>query len=453
MDMQAWSGARPKASSANEFAKRCRNFFRKVTLLCSTVYTRPENPHIAHEALAWLGEGSLKKVYVDFVCLPTRNGQNQIDGTFVHVTDVTDLVNARKLVEESAARYRFLAESMPQMVWTATPDGALDYVSGQVAAYFGTPREALLGAGWLDAVHPDDKGHALDAWGHSLRSGEPYDIEFRLRRGEDGAWRWFLVRALSMPASEGNVLSWVGTCTDIHERKQNEAALRRANRELEEFAYVASHDLQEPLRMVNVYTQLLLRSFTVEDGKLTQYAEFVRGGVARMQALLDDLLTFSRTVHTDEMAVGTADLSAALSEALALLKNRADEVGAVVTAEPLPIVRGDKQQMVHVFQNLLSNGMKYRKQDTRPEIHIAAHLDGGQWMISVCDNGIGFEPQYASRIFGLFKRLHKEEYPGTGLGLAICQRIVERYGGRIWAEGKPDAGATFYLSLPNCEEQ
>ena len=410
-------------------------------------------PHVAHEAAAWLGERPLRQVYVNFVCLPTRNAEDQVDGTFVHVTDVTDLVKARKLVEESETKYRFLAESMPQMVWTATPDGALDFVSGQVAAYFGTHREALLGAGWLDGVHPEDKSRALEQWSHSLKTGEPYDIEFRLHRGEDGAWRWFLVRALSMPAPEGNVLSWVGTCTDIHERKQNEAALRRANRELEEFAYVASHDLQEPLRMVNVYTQLLLRNIAGEDAKLGQYADFVRGGVARMQALLDDLLTFSRTVHTDELPVGTADLSIALSEALAVLKSRAEEVGAVITSEPLPIVRGDTQQMVHVFQNLLSNGMKYRKQGARPEIHIAAQPDGDQWIISVRDNGIGFEPQYASRIFGLFKRLHKEEYPGTGLGLAICQRIVERYGGRIWAEGRPGAGATFYLSLPCREEQ
>jgi light-regulated signal transduction histidine kinase (bacteriophytochrome) len=153
-------------------------------------------------------------------------------------------------------------------------------------------------------------------------------------------------------------------------------------------------------------------------------------------------------VHTDELTVGKADLDASLSDALSVLKNRIEEAGASVTAVPLPTVRGDSSQLSHVFQNLLSNALKYRKKDTPAEICISAERDGDYWTVSMRDNGIGFEPQYAERIFGLFKRLHREEYPGTGLGLAICKRIVERYGGRIWAEGKLGEGATFYFLLP-----
>ncbi len=412
-------------------------------------------PFVAREAIVLLGEGVLQKTYVNFVCLPTRDSNGRIDGTFVHATDVTDLVTARKHVEESEERYRFLAESMPQMVWTATPDGGLDYVSAQVSAYFGMTPGALLGAGWLAGVHPDDHDQVVERWKHSLTTGEPYETEFRLRRGEDGAWRWFLVRALSMPAPNGKVVSWVGTCTDIHDQKQNEAALRRANRELEEFAYVASHDLQEPLRMVNIYTQLILKRLAGEqDAALTQYAGFVRQGATRMEALLRDLLTFSRTVHKDEeLPVGTADLSAALSDALSVLKSRIEESRAIITAQFLPTVHGDTPQMTHVFQNLLSNALKYRKPEIPPEIHISAEGDGDRWIVSVRDNGIGFEPEYAERIFGLFKRLHRDEYPGTGLGLAICQRIVERYGGRMWADGRPGEGATFHFSLPRAEVQ
>jgi light-regulated signal transduction histidine kinase (bacteriophytochrome) len=138
---------------------------------------------------------------------------------------------------------------------------------------------------------------------------------------------------------------------------------------------------------------------------------------------------------------------------MSVLKNRIEENAAVITAESLPVVRGDTAQMAHVFQNLLSNALKYRKKDALPEIHISATHDGGHCTISVADNGIGFEPQYAERIFGLFKRLHKDQYPGTGLGLAICQRIVERYAGRMWAEGTPRQGAKFYFSLPSIAEE
>jgi light-regulated signal transduction histidine kinase (bacteriophytochrome) len=170
-----------------------------------------------------------------------------------------------------------------------------------------------------------------------------------------------------------------------------------------------------------------------------------------MEALIHDLLTFSRTVHADDMPIGTADLSTSLSEALSVLKSLIQSSGAVIHAGSLPTVRADQAQMAHVFQNLVGNALKYRKQEVPAQVDIGAVRDGAQWIISVRDNGIGFEPLYAERIFGLFKRLHKDEYPGTGLGLAICKRIVERYGGRIWAEGRLGEGATFRFSLPQAE--
>lgn len=354
-------------------------------------------------------------------------------------------------LREQERRYRFLTESIPQMVWTATPEGMLDYVSSQGTRYFGVEPKALLGAGWLGWVHPEDQEHAAERWKHSVLTGENYETAFRLRRGSDGSWHWHLVRALPLVRAGGGISQWFGTCTDIEDQKAAEAELTRANRELEEFAYVASHDLQEPLRMVNIYTQLLLQRMGGEDATLNGYAAFVQQGVARMDGLIRDLLTFSRIVHNDELPVGTADLQAACGEALSVLSNRITESGAVITIQPLPAVRGDALQMAHVLENLLSNALKYSRKDVSPEIHISAEPDGEQWTISVRDNGIGFDQQYAGRIFGLFKRLHRDEYPGTGLGLAICQRIIERYGGRIWAESKPDAGATFRFSLPRAE--
>lgn len=225
--------------------------------------------------------------------------------------------------------------------------------------------------------------------------------------------------------------------------------LSRANRELEEFAFVSSHDLQEPLRMVNIYTQLILNATQDENGKVTQYRQFVREGIERMEALIHDLLNFSRTIQQDEKIPATVTpLTNAFDDACAVLRERIAESGAVIHSEPLPHVYAEAAQLSHVFQNLLSNSIKYRHPQRPVEIRISAEAREGFWVISFRDNGIGFEQQYAQRIFGLFKRLHKNTYPGTGLGLAICQRIVERHGGRIWAIGRPAEGATFFFSLP-----
>jgi len=234
------------------------------------------------------------------------------------------------------------------------------------------------------------------------------------------------------------------------ELKRTNHELTRVNRELEEFAWVASHDLQEPLRMVNIYTQLICERFGSDhgtDADLNLYAGFVGQGVHRMERLIRDLLTFSRTVHIESRGCGAADLSISLAQAISILKTRIEENAAVIHAEGLPLVRGDAPQLAQVFQNLISNSIKYRKAEEAPRIDITAEHKDGEWITAVHDNGIGFDQQYADSIFGLFKRLHKDEYPGTGLGLAICQRIVERYGGRMWAKSRDGEGATFYFAL------
>jgi signal transduction histidine kinase len=232
------------------------------------------------------------------------------------------------------------------------------------------------------------------------------------------------------------------------ELKRINEKLTRANGRLEEFTYISSHDLRDPLRMVQIYTDLLLRELGEQNGNAKQYARALRDSASRMEALLRDLQDYSQTINADELSIGTAILTVSLSDALSILNPEISETGALVITEALPTVRGETSQISHVFQNLLSNAIKYRKAGLFPQIRISAKRDDDQWIISVSDNGIGFEPQYGERIFGLFKRLHKDSYPGTGLGLAICQRIVERYGGRIWAESKPGEGATFHFSLP-----
>ena len=262
---------------------------------------------------------------------------------------------------------------------------------------------------------------------------------------------WFNVAYNPFRDSDGIVAGLIAVLTEVTAHVVARQDLERANRELEEFAYVASHDLQEPLRMVNIYTQLLMKRHIGEDSQAKQYAAIIHQGVNRMEALIHDLLIFSKTIHYEEKLNDRADLSAALAEATSVLRDRIERSGASITASVLPTVRGDTAQMAHVFQNLLSNALKYQRNGARPEVQISAECDGTNWTVAVRDNGIGFEAQYAERIFGLFKRLHQEEYPGTGLGLAICRRIVERHGGRIWAESEVGKGSTFYFSVPRTE--
>jgi light-regulated signal transduction histidine kinase (bacteriophytochrome) len=224
--------------------------------------------------------------------------------------------------------------------------------------------------------------------------------------------------------------------------------LKRSNRDLEQFAFVASHDMQEPLRTVNIYTELLLRR--MEEGRseeLNQFADYIHQGVARMERLIRDLLHFSRVIH-GESDSRPADAGAAAREALKVSQALVEQSGAEVTIGALPMVLAGEAHMTQVFQNLLSNAIKYRREDALPRIRISAQLGDGHVLFRVEDNGIGFEPEYAEKVFRLFTRLHGNQYAGSGLGLAICQRIVERYGGSIGAESRVGEGSTFYFTLP-----
>jgi signal transduction histidine kinase len=232
------------------------------------------------------------------------------------------------------------------------------------------------------------------------------------------------------------------------ELEQTNADLTRSNRDLEQFAYIASHDLQEPLRAVAGFTTLLQQRYEGKlDAKADNYIGFVVDGVSRMQALIHGLLEYSR-VNTRGGVPEPVRADQALKEAVANLQTAIERSGATVTATPLPTVRADSAQLTHVFQNLIENGIKFRS-DRPPEIEIGARSQDGAWLFWVRDNGIGLDPQYADRIFMIFQRLHtRDKYPGTGIGLAICKRIIERHGGKIWVDSQPGRGATFYFTLP-----
>jgi light-regulated signal transduction histidine kinase (bacteriophytochrome) len=243
---------------------------------------------------------------------------------------------------------------------------------------------------------------------------------------------------------------------DITDRKQAEEALERkteelerSNRELQMFAYVTSHDLQEPLRGIASFTQLLAKRYGKDlDSEAQEFMKFITDGTTRMQQLIHDLLAFSR-VQTRGEPFSPVDINNVLEEVKVNLRVAIEETGAVLTTDPLPVITADRTQIIQVFQNLIQNAIKFRKKDETPRVHVTAERNGDEWVFSVRDNGIGIEPQYFEKIFVIFQQLHsKGEYPGTGIGLAIAKRIIERHGGRIWVESEPGRGSTFSFTIP-----
>ena len=224
--------------------------------------------------------------------------------------------------------------------------------------------------------------------------------------------------------------------------------LTRSNEELEQFAYISSHDLQEPLRMITSYLQLLQRRYQGHlDDKADRYIHFAVDGASRMQNLIKDLLEYSR-VGTENKEPESIDCEFLLNKVLSDIKAVIKENNATVSHDTLPKVMADSIQIIQVFQNLILNGIKFHGEQA-PKIHIAAGKRANEWVFSVQDNGIGIDPQYSERIFEIFKRLHtREQFSGTGIGLAICKKIIERHGGRIWVESELGKGSTFYFTLP-----
>jgi PAS domain S-box-containing protein len=291
-----------------------------------------------------------------------------------------------------------------------------------------------------------------------LERHEPF-FDFEIERvTPDGNSVWLSVTGEPV-FEDGEFRGYRGVGTDITERKRGQAVLRaaydelaRSNSELQQFAYVASHDLQEPLRMIGSYTQLLERRYADKlDADAREFMGFIVDGATRMKQLIEDLLAYSR-VGTRGKELRPVPAEGALERALVNLRASIDSTGAQVTHDALPEVVADDTQLIQLFQNLIGNAIKFKKQDEPIRVHVGVSDAGSEWRFSVSDNGIGIEPQYYQRIFMVFQRLHtRDEYPGTGIGLAICKKVVDRHRGRIWVESAPGQGSTFHFTLPKMQ--
>jgi PAS domain S-box-containing protein len=370
---------------------------------------------------------------------PFGPSADEITGAVFTLADVTAL-------RTSERRFRDLAESIPQIVWVADASGRLEYLNTVGADYFGMTVDEL-GQAIERAVHPDDSARFHELWNRALQTGMPFQAECRLksRRGEA---RWFLMRAVPIRDLRGQITQWFGTSTDVDAQKGIENDLRSANADLEHFAYAASHDFQEPLRMVTAYAQLLEKEFGGKlEGAGAMSLKYVLEGTDRLGALLQNLLSYMRASRDPEGAMEEIDCNEVLREVLANLQIPIQQSGALIRSAKLPRVSFPRIHMLELLQNLVNNAIKYRGASV-PEIQISAHRKNGDWIFTVEDNGIGIAPQHQQNIFGVFKRLHGNNIPGTGIGLAICRRLVEQHHGRIWVESQVNRGSIFYFSLP-----
>jgi PAS domain S-box-containing protein len=366
--------------------------------------------------------------------------------------DITARKQAEAALRQSEERYRGLVELSPEAVFV-NRNNRIVLVNPAALALFGASSpEQLLGKSPFELFHPDYHALVRERVGQMLAGERTPILEEKILRLDGAAVD---VEVVGAPVIDHGERAVQVLLRDITERKRAQAALqqttedlRRSNRDLEQFAYVASHDLQEPLRAVGGYVKLLQLRFPEQlDAKARDYIAGACEGAARMEQLITDLLTFSR-VGTHGGNFAPADLNAVLDHSLRNLQPGIKSSQAAITHDALPALFVDATQMMQLFQNLIGNALKFHG-ELPPKIHVGAQRQAGRWVFSVRDNGIGIEPQYYERIFQIFQRLHtRKEYPGTGIGLAICKRIVERHNGAVWVESQPGQGSTFYFSIP-----
>ena len=381
------------------------------------------------------------------------------------ILDITARKQAEAALRESEQRYHALARAAPVGIFRTDLEGHCVYVNECWQDLAGMKQDEALGDGWAAALHPEDRKRVFDEWYAAAQAQRAFRSECRFQR-PDGSVTWLLAQAEAERDAEGRVTGYVGTVTDIDARKQAEmevaqqrdlleervnertAELLRSNRELESFSYSVSHDLRTPLRAIDGFSQALLEDYdSVLDETGRDYLQRVRAASQRMGELIDALLTLSR-VSRHSMECKPVSLSSLAREVVEELRRQDPGREVEVSIAPDMRTEGDGHLLRILLENLFANAWKYTGKTTQARIAFDSREENGERVFFLRDNGAGFDMRYVDKLFGAFQRLHGEEFEGTGIGLATVQRIVHQHGGRVWAEGEPDKGATFFFSLP-----
>jgi PAS domain S-box-containing protein len=403
--------------------------------------------------------GDVNWIYIHFALLKKGNAPSDI---LIICNDITELKKAETALIESEEKFRQIAESIEEVFWIVDPKlSKIIYISPAYSKLWGRTCQNLYDdpMSWIDAIHPEDRDYAIERiWGKSDKiDNVTQGFEYRVIR-PDGEIIWIWTQAFLIKDESGEISRITGVASDITKYKKVEEEIKtllneltRSNHELQQFAYVTSHDLQEPLRTIASFTQLMERRYKGKlDEDADEFMDYIVDASVRMKQMILDLLEYSR-VGTKQEKYQSVHMESELNNVLANLNDLIERSHAEITHDPLPVVFGDKSQLLLLFQNLITNAIKFRKEDEPPRIHISAARDPekNEYVFSIEDNGIGIEKQYFDRIFTIFQRLHtRDEYQGTGIGLSIAKRIVERHVGRIWVESEFGGGSVFYFTIP-----
>ena len=375
-----------------------------------------------------------------------------ITGGINMLVDITSRKNAQLDERRAEQLLGAIVDSSDDAIISKNLNGVITSWNKGAERLFGYTADEIVGKP-VTMLIPSDRLNEEPQIIARLKKGERVDHFETIRRRKDGSLLDISLTISPIKDASGQITGASKIARDITRQKSIDAEIRRANLDLEQFAFSASHDLQEPLRSVKIYSELLDRRYSDKlDAEAKEFLAFLRTGAVRMEALVTDLLTYSQVSRCDPASEAT-DANEVLAETLDSLSDTIKENAASVTSDPLPLVQIQRTHLQQVFQNLIGNAIKYRTSDKEPTIHITGERSGHECKFAVSDNGIGIAPEYKETVFGLFKRLHTSaEYSGTGIGLAICQRIVDRYRGRIWVESEPGRGSTFRFTIPDSRD-
>jgi PAS domain S-box-containing protein len=430
------------------------------------------------------GTGTMQTMYFNFIYQATRDVKGNIDGIIAFAYQITELVEARQIIEQSASQIKQVLESLPQMAWTALPDGNVNYLNKRWYDYTGQSPEKALGYGWADATHPQDVPLLMPQWSYALEKGTLYEAEARYLRASDGVYLWHLVRATPIRNEKGQILLWVGTCTDIDELKGTQAQLQAlsdeltasneelataneeiyannkelkevnlrlssVNADLDNFIYTASHDLKAPVNNIEGLMALLARQLVQNkymDDSIKGLLNMINASVNRFKATIVDLTEIAKVQKQFDDAYEVVNIAEVMEDILLDLRQSIQDSAYQIAQhlEECPQITFSKKNFKSILYNLLSNAIKYRDPERKLYIQIYCQREDNYLVLSVRDNGLGMDTRDESKIFGMFKRLHTH-VEGTGVGLYIIKKMIENAGGKIKVESQVGKGSVFHV--------